>query len=136
MNREDIRWLVAHCTGWPLEKCSSASFVHHHHIYVNKWAGIGYNKFIQPDGTVEEGRPWYWRGAHVRGHNHEALGAVLAGRGPKDFTDEQYQSLWETFQQWREMFPRAKVVGHCDLDDTKEYCPGFNVKSWWYEVNT
>jgi N-acetylmuramoyl-L-alanine amidase len=32
-------------------------------------------------------------------------------------------------------FPNAKVVGHKDMPGAATQCPGFDVRSWWAEVN-
>ena len=31
------------------------------------WDGIGYHKIINRSGKIENGRPEYWIGAHVKG---------------------------------------------------------------------
>ena len=132
----DVKYLVVHCSGLPIGQLPSAEDIHQYHRNKNGWVGIGYHAVIRHDGTIENGRPPYWQGAHVKGHNHESIGVCLIGRGMNEFTDEQFESLWDVLQQWREMFPDAEVVGHGDLDTAKYYCPGFDVRAWWYRINT
>lgn len=51
--------------------------------------GIGYHKIVQPNGTVESGRPLEEKGAHVAGHNKGNIGVCLVG------TDRfTLQQLW------------------------------------------
>ena len=55
------------------------------------WDGIGYHKIILRNGNIQNGRPEYWVGAHVKGLNKISLGVCLIGR--KKFTDNQFKSL-------------------------------------------
>ncbi|NYZ70139.1 N-acetylmuramoyl-L-alanine amidase, partial [Endozoicomonas sp. SM1973] len=75
----------------------------------------------------ENGRPEYWVGAHVKGHNSHSLGVCLVGRD--QFTDAQLDSLDKVIIDWHIKYPDAEVVGHCDLDSGKN-CPNFNIKRW------
>ena len=52
---------------------------------------VGYHKIIRRSGKIENGRPEYWIGAHVKGKNHISLGVCLIGRD--HFTNEQFSSL-------------------------------------------
>ena len=36
------------------------------------WDGIGYHKIIRRDGTLENGRPEFWVGAHTYGLNEKS----------------------------------------------------------------
>ena len=40
------------------------------------WDGIGYHKIINRSGKIENGRPEYWIGAHVKGKNQISLGSL------------------------------------------------------------
>ena len=50
-----------------------------------------YHKIINRSGKIENGRPEYWMGAHVKGKNNISLGVCLIGRS--NFTKKQYSSL-------------------------------------------
>lgn len=54
------------------------------------WKSCGYHYVINPNGTVEEGRPLGTKGAHCEGHN-DKIGICLVGRDM--FTEEQFGSL-------------------------------------------
>lgn len=123
-----IKYLVVHCADTPdTVDHYDAKDVHAWHK-ARGWDGIGYHAVIGRDGTVESGRPEYWPGAHVRGHNSQSLGVCLIGR--KLFTLEQYRSLKTVLVDWQERYPHAEVVGHRDLDERKS-CPNFDVRQWW-----
>ena len=121
-----IKYLVIHCADTPNEREVTAEEIHHWHL-ANGWDGIGYNAVIRRSGLVEMGRPNYWPGSHVRGHNSESLGVCLVGRD--SFTDSQWDSLFELISDWKAKYPDAEIVGHCDLDSRKT-CPNFDVKKW------
>lgn len=93
------------------------------------WHGVGYHRVINRDGRIEHGRPDYWVGAHVYGHNEISLGVCLIGR--TDFTQAQFQSLEAVLLEWKAAHPAAEVVGHCDFEYTDKTCPNFDAKQWW-----
>ena len=92
------------------------------------WDGIGYHKIINRSGEIENGRPEYWIGAHVKGKNTTSLGVCLIGR--HKFTVKQFISLEKVLRKWKSLYPEAKIVGHRDTVNTRKTCPNFNVKNW------
>jgi N-acetyl-anhydromuramyl-L-alanine amidase AmpD len=69
-------------------------------------------------------------GAHCRNHNAHSIGVCYEGgldiRGqPADTrTEAQKASLRTLLEELHRRYPKALIVGHRDLDPTKE-CPGF-----------
>ena len=92
------------------------------------WNGIGYHKVILRNGEIENGRPEYWEGAHVKGKNRVSLGVCLIGRD--NFTNKQFNSLETILKLWKKKYPQAIIEGHCDTETTNKTCPNFNVKNW------
>ena len=127
MKASEIKHIVVHCSDSPQGRGDNAEVIHRWHLE-NGWSGIGYHKVILEDGTVENGRPLYWQGAHVGPHNKSSIGICLIGDG--EYTDHQYASLRGLIFNMLDRFPTAEVVGHCDLDSGKT-CPKFDVKQWW-----
>ena len=128
LKTENIRYLVVHCSDTPDHDPITARDIHEMHLGFG-WHGVGYHRVINRDGVVEPGRPDYWVGAHVYGHNEESLGVCLIGR--TDFTDAQFQSLESILVEWIAKHPQAEVVGHCDFEYTDKTCPNFDAKKWW-----
>ena len=110
----------------------NASDIHHMHLNFG-WDGIGYHKIILRSGKVENGRPEYWIGAHVKGKNKISLGVCLVGRDK--FTKKQFISLEKILQKWKISYPYAKIVGHRDTGNTKKTCPNFDVINWLQNKN-
>jgi N-acetylmuramoyl-L-alanine amidase len=125
-----IKYLVVHCSASPQGRGDTAISIHRWH-QERDFSGIGYHRVILEDGTVQQGRPDYWQGAHTRGYNHESLGVCLIGEGG-DATPLQLDALAKILYDWLDDHPEAEVLGHNDLYAGKA-CPAFNVRAWWSE---
>ena len=121
----NIRLLVVHCTDTENDKHLNAIDIHKMHLSFG-WNGIGYHKIICRSGKVENGRPEYWVGAHVKGKNDISLGVCLIGRD---------NSLQKILKAWKIIYPQAKIVGHCDTGDTEKTCPNFDALAWSKKLN-
>ena len=71
------------------------------------WEGIGYHKVILRSGKIENGRPEFWIGAHVKGKNKNSLGVCLIGTDK--FTNEQFLSLKKVLLKWKKKYPNARI---------------------------
>ena len=98
------------------------------------WKGCGYHYVIPTDGTIEVGRPEEVKGAHCKNHNNHSIGVCYVGglaadgKTPKDTrTEEQKRALRILLEDLHKRYPKALIVGHCDLDPKKPCCPGFDV---------
>ena len=99
---------------------------HEMHINRFKWAGIGYNYFIEKDGRVFEGRGMYV-GAHAKFHNNKSIGIALAGNFDVALpTKQQLDSLSQLtieFMNKYDIEPQ-KVIGHREIAGVDKTCPG------------
>lgn len=110
------------------------------------WSMIGYHRVIRLDGSVEQGRPYTRRGAHVRGNNVNTLGYCMIGgldaegKSKNTFTDQQMHALMAELVNVRELCKNInKVCGHRDFspdlngdglitpDEWIKDCPCFSV---------
>ena len=121
-----INKIVVHCSDSPQGRGDNAATIHRWH-QERDWSGIGYHYVVLEDGTIEAGRPEYWQGAHVQGHNRESIGICLIGT--KKFTSSQFDALYDKLSELCERHPRAVVYGHRDLAPGRD-CPGFDVSAW------
>jgi len=124
---KNIKLLVVHCSDTKESEKTNALDLHKMHLKFG-WDGIGYHKIINRSGKVENGRPEYWIGAHVKGKNDISLGVCLIGRDK--FTIKQYLSLEKILRKWKSLYPEAEIVGHRDTGNTDKTCPNFDVKTW------
>ena len=127
LNKNDIKYLVVHCSDTPNSEHLSAIDIHKMHLSFG-WNGIGYHKIICRNGKVEDGRPEYWIGAHVYGFNKESLGVCIIGKN--DFNQNQFNSLLSILKSWKKKYPNAEILGHRDFPNTSKTCPNFNVVNW------
>ena len=123
----DIKLLVVHCSDTEDGKCLTALDLHKMHLNFG-WDGIGYHKVINRSGKIENGRPEYWVGAHVKGKNNISLGVCLIGR--HNFTMRQFISLERVLRKWKLLYPDAEIIGHRDTGNTDKTCPNFDVQKW------
>jgi N-acetylmuramoyl-L-alanine amidase len=152
-NLEDIHTIVVHCSA-----TREGVWVDAHDIDVMHrerkppFSMIGYHRVIRLDGSVEQGRPYTRRGAHVLGNNINTLGICLIGGlddegTPKDtFTDQQFHSLNSEIINIKTFTNVTNVCGHRDFspdlngdglitpNEFMKECPCFDVgeklKEW------
>ena len=132
LRKQDIKNLIIHCSDTEDNKKMNAVDIHLMHLNFG-WDGVGYHKIILRSGKVENGRPEYWVGAHVRGKNNNSLGVCLIGR--EKFTKKQFLSLRRILKRWKIKYPDAEIIGHSDAGNTNKTCPNFDVKMWLKETN-
>ncbi len=94
-----------------------------------KWADIGYNLLVAPDGTMFEGRGWDVQGAHARGYNAVSLGIAYIGDGRRPVSDEAKRSILLLADEADRRFGVLRRVGHRDVGST--VCPGDVLYRWW-----
>ena len=127
---QKIKFLIIHCSDTPDKQKVTADDIHNMHLGFG-WDGIGYHKIICRDGTIENGRPEYWVGAHAYGVNEESLGVCLIGRN--SFTKKQYDSLEKVLLKWKKVYLNSKILGHCEAIKTSKTCPNFDVSKFLKE---
>ena len=94
-----------------------------------RWADIGYNFLVAPDGMVYEGRGWGFSGAHARGKNSESIGVAFIGDGSKPMPVAAQKSVLWLLSEAERRFGQLSTVGHRDVGSTT--CPGDAVYRWW-----
>ena len=99
---------------------------HEFHQTVRGWSGIGYNYFIEKDGTVVEGRGLHI-GAHAKDHNRHTIGICMTGNFDKyDPTPAQVNALYSLCKMFMKQFAIKKenILGHRELEGVTKSCPG------------
>ena len=125
-NNLPIKLVVIHCSDSP-HRGDGAADIHAWHI-ARGWSGIGYHYVIDEHGDIENGRPEYWVGAHVGGHNTHSIGICLIG--VKTFTNEQWVALRALVLDLKRRHTGIEICGHNELDTHGKTCPNFDVKKW------
>ena len=76
---KNIKLLVIHCSDTEDSEILNAIDIHKMHLNFG-WDGIGYHKVICRSGKIENGRPEYWVGAHVKGKNDISLNNIFSSK--------------------------------------------------------
>ena len=91
------------------------------------WYGIGYNFFIDRDGTIWEGRGMTAIGGHTLSHNSRTIGIALQGRYhdlDQHVPDAQFDSLIFLIRYIKRTYGQLHIYAHRDLNATS--CPGMH----------
>lgn len=141
LNKDAVRFIAVHCSATPPGRDIGVDKIREWHK-AKGWSDVGYHYVIRRNGLVEIGRPLQFQGAHVSGHNHEAIGVCLVGgiskngQAEANFTAEQYASLDNLLRALLSQFPGVAVRGHRDFPNVNKACPSFDVKAWWSQRNS
>lgn len=103
------------------------------------WADIAYHEVIEPDGTVEPGRPIAEQGAGVAGANENNVHICLIGCDR--FTFEQWESLRRRLDYYREFYkvPTHEIYTHAQFPSAicqRKSCPNVSINqllAWYLE---
>lgn len=127
-----ITLIIVHCSANKAGSALRMADIDRHHRSLG-WKGCGYHYVIATDGAIEAGRPEPTVGAHCRGHNRHSIGVCYIGglaadgKSPMDTrTEAQKRALKNLLTDLHRRYPKALIVGHCDLDPMKPHCPGFD----------
>ncbi len=120
---EDIQHIIVHHSSrrnMTTEEC------HEFHQKKRGWSGIGYNYFIEKDGTIVEGRGLHV-GAHAYGYNRISIGICMTGdfdvETPTNAQLTSFLTLCGHFLRQYNLQPQD-VLGHRELDGVTKSCPG------------
>ena len=136
MARQETKYIVIHCSQTRPSQDIGAKEIDRWHRE-RGWLKIGYARVIKRDGTVEQGRDDDELQAHVKDYNHVSTSVCVVGgakeenwkEGEDNFTSEQWESLKRVLEELVIKYPKARIVGHYELDERK-FCPSFNVREY------
>lgn len=120
---------VAEITKW--HKARGFRTIGYHYVITNAHPHGSRVTERDYDGVVHNGRDLHEAGAHEEKYNRCSIGVCLVGRGPKDFTKRQMESLRKVCRETMRRFgiPRENVLGHSEVDPNKTD-PGFNMDTF------
>ena len=135
--RKKTEMIVVHCAATKPSMDIGYKEIRKWHVEDNGWDDVGYHYIIKRNGTVEVARAEAFQGAHAPAVNSKSIAICLVGGMAEDgdaennFTLEQFLSLKDLIKKIKMTNPNiVEVVGHCDVQDNKPNCPGFNLKEW------
>ena len=129
--------IIIHCAATKKSMDIGYKEIREWHVDQNGWDDVGYHYIIRRNGKLEKARPEGYSGAHAPSHNSRSIGICLVGGmaddgGPENnFTLEQFLTLKDLVNMVMNKYSDiTEVLGHCDVQDNKPNCPGFDVKQW------
>lgn len=129
-----ITLIIVHCTANRAGSALRMADIDRYHRSLG-WKCCGYHYVIPVDGSIEAGRPEEMVGAHCRYHNRHSIGVAYVGglsadgSQPEDTrTEAQKRAMSKLISELLKRYPKALVVGHCELDPQKPFCPGFKAE--------
>lgn len=128
---KQISEIIIHCTATPQGRDLNVADITRYHRQ-RGFETIGYHYLIRLDGTVEQGRPCEYIGAHCLGHNDRSIGVAYVGgldshgNSSDTRTDAQKRSLKSLVARLVKRYPGATVHGHREF--AAKACPCFNVR--------
>ena len=135
--RTNTDMIVVHCAATKATMDIGYDEIRKWHVDQNGWDDVGYHFIIRRNGQLEKARPEGYSGAHAPSHNSRSIGICLVGGMAEDgsaennFTLEQFLTLKDLVNMVMDKYSDiTEVLGHCDVQDNKPNCPGFNVKEW------
>ena len=125
-----INLLVLHCSDTRPDQDFTIEKLMHSHRAKGYGAYPGYHLYVRRDGTLFYCRPIAEQGCHVKGFNTNSIGICYEGghscspdvKYEDNRTAEQMVALDEVLRILHEIYPDARIVGHCELNPRKA-CP-------------
>ena len=132
----EINNIVIHCSATPEGKDYTVEQIRQWHLD-RGWRDIGYHTIVYRDGTVHQGRSDEQIGAGVRGHNKDSIHICYIGgveskkvngkwKAKDTRTDEQKEALIDMCNYYKNLHPKAKILGHRDFEGVTKACPSFD----------
>ena len=136
---EDVTYLVVHCSG---TRCDQA-------FTVNGLINTGNQRFGQPsyhyyvrrNGDIVPILPESVQGVHASGYNRRSIavcyegGYDIHGEKADTRTPEQKAALYQLLKSLRQDYPRARIVGHCELPGAHKPCPCYIPSTEYSQLN-
>lgn len=132
---KDVLYIVIHCSCTRPSQNWTVDDVDHCHRAKN-YAMVGYHWVILKDGTIQQGRPEKYAGAHLKHYNEHAIGVCYIGgmdekgRYVDTRTPKQKAALWHLLKGLKESYPQAKICGHKDFPNVTKKCPCFECSEY------
>ena len=145
-SRRRIDEIIVHCTATPEGQPRTVEQIRAQHK-AQGWSDIGYHVLVTLDGKAYLGRDMDISGAHAEGHNSHSIGVVYVGgvenkpgvpyaqlKAKDTRTDAQKASLMALLMDLRKLYPKARIIGHRDVDTHGKECPSFKAKEEYRNI--
>jgi N-acetyl-anhydromuramyl-L-alanine amidase AmpD len=133
LKQEDVKLLIVHCSATRSDRDYSVENL----IATGKvrFGQASYHWYIRRNGDIVPILPETVRGVHARGYNRCSIGICYEGgidpQGKKvdTRTPAQKHAMFELLKSLHRDYPRAHILGHCELPHVAKACPCFTASS-------
>ena len=145
-SRRRIDEIIIHCTATPEGQPRTVEQIRQQHK-AQGWSDIGYHILVTLDGQAHLGRDMDISGAHAEGHNSHSIGVCYVGglenrpgvaykdlKAKDTRTEAQKATLMTLLMDLRKLYPKARIIGHRDVDTHGKACPSFDAKSEYRNI--
>ena len=131
MEVNQIKYLCVHSSHTPDDdKITPEALIQKHKARGAK--DCKHHYIIDRDGTEVKARNITMPGIGTEEFNLESISICLMGT--TEYTAAQKRGLRKSLVSLLDVFIKARVVGHDELEpEVGKDCPGFNVKKWFYK---
>ena len=131
MEVQQIKYLCVHSSHTPDDdKLTPEALIHKHKARGAK--DCKHHFIIDRDGTEVKARNITSPGIGTEEYNLESISVCLMGTS--DYTPAQKRGLRKLLVSLLDVFVKAKVVGHDEIEpEVGKDCPGLNVNKWFYK---
>ncbi len=125
-NRITTDYIIVHCDAIDNEIFDHVPLFEIYQYHKKKFKTIGYHYYISKTGKLYQMHNADEVTAHARGYNNIAVSVCLEGNFDKEYLQQdQYNSLIKTLIMLQTKYPKARIIGHCDVSN--KTCPGTNI---------
>lgn len=145
-SKRRIDEIIVHCTATPEGQPRTVEQIRQQHKSQG-WSDIGYHILVTLDGQAHLGRDMDISGAHAEGHNSHSIGVCYVGgvenrpgvaykdlKAKDTRTEAQKATLMALLMDLRKLYPKARIIGHRDVDTHGKSCPSFDAKSEYRNI--
>ena len=145
-SKRRIDEIIVHCTATPEGQPRTVEQIRQQHK-AQGWADIGYHILVTLDGQAHLGRDMDISGAHAEGHNSHSIGVCYVGgvenrpgvaykdlKAKDTRTEAQKATLMALLMDLRKLYPKARIIGHRDVDTHGKSCPSFDAKTAYRNI--
>lgn len=145
-SKRRIDEIIVHCTATPEGQPRTVEQIRQQHK-AQGWSDIGYHILVTLDGQAHLGRDMDISGAHAEGHNSHSIGVCYVGgvenrpgvaykdlKAKDTRTEAQKATLMALLMDLRKLYPKARIIGHRDVDTHGKSCPSFEAKEEYRNI--
>jgi len=127
-SRVSTEYIVIHCDAIDFNKYETPQLfaIDRFHREERHWETIAYHYYITKNGSIYQLHKPQEYTIHAAGINNGSVAVCVQGNFDNDtLKEKQYNSLIKTLIHLKKIYPKAYIIGHCDV--STKTCPGLNI---------